>query len=598
MDIKKRTSKSFRGENSKNQHKKASHSSSNSTSKSFRLRSLFPSVKNSEGGFPWRWVLIGIGILFLLGGIIGGGGAWYYYQQTEIVSTSGGQLREGIVGQPDQINPIFIDSSQLQEPSVDRTLSTLLYPHLFRINEQGELEEDLITKHTLNQDKTTYTLSLAQNRYWQDDKPITATDVVYTIEQIQNSNLNSPLQPRFEDVEVEKIGEYELTLSIPEPYSPFIYNLNIGILPHHIWSDYTDEEFSEAQENITPVAGGDFYVENLIKSEEEEQNRITSYILTPRENLQEEINIDQLAIQLYANNQELITAFQEQEIHSMSSTNALEETPKIQKHTINIPQYFGLFFNTKSDLFNDNPELMQAMRARLDKQELNTIISQGQALPVDGPLTPMNTFYTPTEETSSRGEAEQILSQNGWSLNDERNLKKDETVAKFTVRTSQDPEIQELMEFLRDQFSDIGIEMTVKKHTFQELSQTYISERDYDALFIGTALRTYPDPYLYWHSSQVPYPGFNLSQYSNANLDELLEEARTTHDQERIEENMQEFQDIIRTENPAIFLYSPQFIYYTQDPLTGVSLNQGESAAGRFHTLPEWQVNTKRQFPQ
>ena len=88
-----------------------------------------------------------------------------------------------------------------------------------------------------------------------------------------------------------------------------------------------------------------------------------------------------------------------------------------------------------------------------------------------------------------------------------------------------------------------------------------IRPRQYQALLFGEVLSLNPDPFSFWHSTQRRDPGLNLALYNNKKVDGLLESARQENDPNKRIKSYEAFQKIIMQDIPAIFLYSPNYIY-------------------------------------
>ncbi|NQV88311.1 MAG: hypothetical protein HQ402_02025, partial [Parcubacteria group bacterium] len=101
-----------------------------------------------------------------------------------------------------------------------------------------------------------------------------------------------------------------------------------------------------------------------------------------------------------------------------------------------------------------------------------------------------------------------------------------------------------------------------------------------------------PDAFAFWHSSQRNDPGLNIALYTNNKVDRLLEEARTTSDKKIQEEKYTQFEKIIKDEIPAVFIYSPEFIYIAPSKIKNIDLGQITSPAERFLNISNWFIDT------
>ena len=113
-------------------------------------------------------------------------------------------------------------------------------------------------------------------------------------------------------------------------------------------------------------------------------------------------------------------------------------------------------------------------------------------------------------------------------------------------------------------------------------------------LLFGEVLGIIPDPYPFWHSSQIKDPGLNLAKYENKKVDSLLEKARTTLDPEKQKEFLQEFQDILIEDLPCLFLYTPNYLYLVPKEIKGFDTKIIVDPSKRFGNIEGWYVKTKR----
>ena len=119
-----------------------------------------------------------------------------------------------------------------------------------------------------------------------------------------------------------------------------------------------------------------------------------------------------------------------------------------------------------------------------------------------------------------------------------------------------------------------------------------IFTRKYDALLFGESVDKDLDLYAFWHSSQRNSPGLNVALYVNSKVDKLLEDARVTTDMKTKENIYSQFENIIQDEVPAIFLYSPEFIYIVPDKIHDIHLDSVTIPSDRFYSINTWYITT------
>ena len=139
-----------------------------------------------------------------------------------------------------------------------------------------------------------------------------------------------------------------------------------------------------------------------------------------------------------------------------------------------------------------------------------------------------------------------------------------------------------------------GIKVEVKVFETGDLNQNVIRPRKYDALLFGEIIGRDSDPFAFWHSSQRLDPGLNIALYTNIKADKLLEEARTTNDTAKRAEKYSLFQKEVRSDVPAIFLYSPEFIYVVPEKINGLEVGFITVPSERFLDVYKWFVETNK----
>ena len=147
-------------------------------------------------------------------------------------------------------------------------------------------------------------------------------------------------------------------------------------------------------------------------------------------------------------------------------------------------------------------------------------------------------------------------------------------------------------EILQGMWKEIGAEVRIE--TTEDIQNDYMKDRSYEAILFGDILNYDPDPFAFWHSSQKKDPGLNLALYENAEVDKILEEARQETDLEARSQKYQEFQNLVIEDVPAIFLYSPNYIYIQDDSIRGAEIEKLIIPADRFSGIENWYIKTKR----
>lgn len=516
---------------------------------------------------------------------------------TTKVPTAGGTLTEGLIGSARFINPL------LELSDSDRDLTYLIYSGLLRVNSEGELIPDLAESYSISDDGLVYSFKIRDDAYFHDGTEVTSDDVKYTIQMIQDINLRSPKRNNWLGVQVEKINNKELSFTLKQPYSPFIENTTIGILPKHIWHNATIDEFSLSIYNTEPIGSGPYMIDKIKRNSlgipnVYELKSFKKYTLGAP-------FVKNLKIIFFSNEKSLYDAYVGGLIDSTSnlslqSINNIEEINE-KSEKIALPRIFGLFFNQNQAKIFLNKEIRQVLNMTVDRDRIVAQALGNYGDKITGPLPAGIINETDSDLKYDKeiaiAEAKEILLKNNWKFNEdekvwEKVISKNETQKlAFSISTSNTPDLKIVADILKEDWSLLGIQIEIQAIDPLDLNQNVITQRNYDALLFGQVINRSLDLFAFWHSSQRN-TGYNLANYTNSKVDKLLEEARQISDREKRLEKYKQVEAEIKNDTPAIFLYSPEFIYIIPDKIKGFKSGLVNNRSERFGEIYNWYIET------
>jgi len=157
--------------------------------------------------------------------------------------------------------------------------------------------------------------------------------------------------------------------------------------------------------------------------------------------------------------------------------------------------------------------------------------------------------------------------------------------------------LRQTAELLKEDWAKIGAETEIKIFPLDEINQEIIKTRNYEIILFGNNLGRSPDLFSFWHSSEKFYPGLNLSLYEDKDVDALIESIRKDLNEQRRNQKLKEAQLRIIKDQPAIFLYSPDYFYVSQNRLGGFGENNFIAIpSDRFKNVEKWYIKTARVF--
>lgn len=516
------------------------------------------------------------------------------------VPMQGGSISEGIIGTPRFINPVLALSD------ADRDLVSLVYSGLMRKNTDGILVPDLAEKYEMSKDGLNYTFTLKDKIYFHDGGLVTADDVLFTINAVKDPIIKSPRKGNFDGILAEKIDEKTVKFTLKQPYASFLENTTIGIMPENIWKD-SPIELNNA--NTSPVGSGPYEVSKVGK---QSSGIIDYYDLGSFKKFSlGKPYIKKITLRFYSNEDDMVSALLNGEVGQISSiTPENAEILKTKNYRIEssiLPRVFGLFFNqNEAQIFTDK-NVIKAIDQAIDKDRIVREVLGGYGIVIEDPIPPNIIAYQKlnAENNISRedrlAEAEEILAKDGWTRGADGFLQKTVTDKKkkkttvnleFSISTGNATELAKTAELIKEDLGLIGIKVDVKTFEVGNLNQSVIRPRKYDALLFGQIINHESDLFAFWHSSQRKDPGLNVAMYTNAKVDKILEDAFVTTDEKARIKKYAQFEDEVKKDMPAIFLYSPNFIYVVSKNLEGISIDHLISPADRFLNSYSWYSQT------
>ncbi len=522
-------------------------------------------------------------------GLLAGGAQWVR-QNTIVVPRAAGTYTEGFVGQPINLNPALGGES-----TIDRDLAALLYSDL----------ATLAATITPSEGGRIWEVVLKDDTRWSDGETLSADDVRYTIDTIQDPQTNSPYAQTWRGVVVERTSERAIRISLKTPYAFLIDNLReLRIIPQHIFGNIPTANLRLSSYNLEVVGSGPYTFTNF---EKRKDGFVTAYTMSANSRYSGKMPyIEHIVAKFFAENRELIRAWSRNEIDGFGGqSNAViqELSGNYNTHNVMLPQYYALFENQSLHQALKNPVVRKALRATTDRDRIIKKLFDWNATPSYGPIPKNIEGHTEAlyvKEAASSESATSMLETDGWKIgNDgvrEKPLGKKMIRLEFEVLV---PQIQFLVDtatMIKEDWAKIGAKLVVVPVAPEELATNAIKPRNYQLLLFGNTLKNNPDVFEFWHSSERFYTGANLALYDNKKVDGLLETIRRTMDITVRAPLIAKLQEIIHDDAPAIFLFSPNYRYIVTSALQGFKAERLVTPADRFRFVNEWYIKTKRVF--
>jgi len=499
----------------------------------------------------------------------------------------GGEYREGLVGELNQINPIFSLASDLNQDVV-----RLIFSGLVKWKD-GKISPDLAENWEVKDEGKTYIFHLRKEVFWHDRKKMNVDDVIFTIKAIQNKRIDSPLRTSLEGVKVRKIDDYTLEFFLEKPLSSFPSFLTFGILPKHLWEKVPFENFASDKLNFSPIGTGPFKFKDLSKDNEGKIIKITLernekyYLGVPL--------IQKINLKFFNNYDDAWNSLITKKIDGLSSIkiNETPETfPKIfSVHKVPISYYTAIFFNQKSFIAS-NKKIRQALALSLDKKKF---IENFRGIEIiEAPIINPNfkseeieKYDYSLEGAEKNLKEEGYQKKKGWFVDKKNNpLTIDFIVLDRSIN-------KEIGKTIKNFWEKLGVKTNLQILNKEDFNKA-IKEKKYDVVLQSIIEGYDPDPFPLWHSSRIGKESNIVNNFKDIKIDVALEKARMSFDEEERKKYYHEFQKIISKEVPAIFLYQRVLTYFQNKEIKGFEANFLPFPADRFSKIESWYIFTKK----
>ncbi len=470
----------------------------------------------------------------------------------------------------------------------------------------------LAQKWEWDENSTSITLYLRDNIYWSDKKPITVDDIIFSFETYSDPEVDSRFLGQFynfhtiDGLQIDSKKTFEvispkiLRINFLEDALPTLLDINLEIIPKHIWSEYPKGEMATAQENFEPVTSGPFKMNKWNRMSAIHLDMDTSSFLFNPDNIQKIIfkiipDYTSRINQLKTGEVDLVENIKREDINEINTAKKLKtvslrgrEYDYIGWNHID-PQAFQQNQIIPNKYFS-SPQIRKALTYAINRQEIVDSYLSGYAEVSKGPVSPMFKLYFDDSlemDEYNPGKAREILKANGWAdKNNDGIIERGEIEFKIDLYTnSGNPRREYVATIVKNNLHAIGIDVNIQILE----SGGFINglmKRNFDAWISGWTIPVPIDLYPFWYSdSEIGI--FNFSTYQSKVKDEILDSLALKLTEEEKINLYKKLQDIFYNDEPVTFLYWFDNIIAYNKRISKIKLSQ----LGLVKNAWEWQVD-------
>lgn len=518
--------------------------------------------------------------------------------QTANPPATGDWLISHLLSDPESLNPLTSNDA-----SSSRILSEIFESLLTRHPQTLELRPHLaVDRPQISDDRLTYTFTLRRDAHFQDGKPLTAHDVLFTLQAIKNPWVNAPVRRVYYQslIQAELLDDYTIRLIAKELYFRNEAILGgIDVMPRHYYdpddllanltlqdlhamgtaaptvdaalverakqfAERFNKEFSRH-----PMGSGPYKFAGWKTGQEVALERDPHYWGRGKDGI-DQVYVDRHVQRVFNNMDAALVALKAGDLDTMSlqpiqhlrQTSGARFDKQFAKHLYFSPSYSWLGWNNAHPIFSDK-RVRQAMTYLTNRRQMVKTILFDLGEVVDGPVYLFRPEYDKTlfSHPYDPQKALQLLGEAGWRDTDgdgvlDKVIDGQKTPFRFEIKFNSGNDIRKSVALtVQDELKKHGIEASVRQLDWT-IFLDEVRNHKFDAIILGWAMPLdEPDGYQVWHSSQAENKGSNVISFKHPRVDALLEENRRTFDpQKRIEIN-REFQQILNQEQPYTFLF-------------------------------------------
>lgn len=432
-----------------------------------------------------------------------------------------------------------------------------LYSRLLRIDESGELAPGLAESWELTEEGKVVTLKL-RDAGFSNGELITAEDVVFSLLRVRDTEESAYPAPLQTVDTVEAVDDHTVVVTLKNPFAPIIGNLevfNVGIVSKQDVESRGEDAFA-----ANPVTSGPYMVESWVPNDR--------LVIVPNPHYWREGFPKN-------NGAELIEVSAENTRVSMMLSGELDAAREIPwsqvaelngRDDIDMPLepstvIFMVLLNHDKAPFNDL-KVRQAAAMALDTPAMTQAMTFGAATPANTTLPGALDFHA------------KDLSLISYDPDKAGTLLADSTYdgEEVVILIADNPEREKMAVLMQAQWAAIGLKSKIEKVDGGSW-WTRVPGGEYDAApnwwYNET---TDPDLAVRWAVCGSCGNRAYYTNYQNAEVDELVEQAAAEQDSVKRGEMYKQIQEISTSEVAQIPLYYPPFANAYSDRVQGLSM--------------------------
>lgn len=383
-----------------------------------------------------------------------------------------------------------------------------VFEGLMKPTPDGDLIPAVAESYTVSDDHKTYTFTLREGVQFHNGEPVTAEDVVYSIQRCTTATETGivPVEAFSAITDIQAVDERTVTITLSEPSNEFISYMTTAILP----ADYD-------QQDTAPIGTGPFKFVSRAAQDSIVLEKFDGYWGTPA-------SLDKVTFKIIENADSLLMSLQSGAIDlcahlTSTQVSQLGEDFTVAEGTMNLVQ--ALYLNNAEEPFDD-VRVRQALCYAVDKQQIIDLAFDGYGSPIGSSMYPAFGKYFDESLTDyytyDPDKAKALLAEAGYPNGFDMTI---------TVPSNYQPHM-DTATVLVEQLKAVGINATILPVEWESWVADTYTGRQFQSTVVGVDASNMTARALLERFTSTY--GSNFINYNNADYDQLFAQAIATYD--------------------------------------------------------------------
>lgn len=454
----------------------------------------------------------------------------------------GAPLRYAEDRAPSIVNPVFATTMS------EARINELVFEGLFTDDQELRSKPALASGFTLAADRKSMTIDLRTDVKWHDGDAFSAKDVVFTVNAMKDAGTASTESGRVAWISsIAADGDSRVKITFTgEEWAPD-EKLHFKILPSHKFTSTTIKRTDPFR--TQPIGTGPFRLTSF--------NGDNSISLMRFDSWHGTAGLAEIAMREVADTNYQAKLLMYESLEALvrvlpRDIAALKADRKVELYPYQTNSWWYVGFNMKQPRFQDLL-VRQAIHRMVDAKGLLEPVGTGDL--VTGPFVPSSPFYNHdvlplgADPTASKT----LLESAGYTLQGRQWMDKAGQPLKIRLTAPEGSDVaQDVVINLQSQLQMQGLSVEPEFLGSAEWKQRIWKDRDFDLIVSQWSFDRNEDIYEQFHSKGTR----NFTSYNSAEVDGLLDQARTAPDPQQKRALLRQVHSTIAREDPMVFLWT------------------------------------------